>query len=335
MRLRGMAMLVGAAAWLTGQPLAAEEPAASRPEPAVDVDASPDQIENWVAELDSSRYHVRERATQALIDAGPAGLDRLLAAANGDRPEPAHRAVWILQQLGESEDYELAAAALDRLVDVEGRTDVVEEARDTRQRLHELICQRKLTRLGGKMSIHEGALAEIGQVRIVQVELGPDWQGTAEDLRCLSTLDQHRMFRLEGSPVGDAEVALFAEMDNLTRLELIRTRVSPDAVDAIKRSQPAALVYMTNQALLGILGENHAPTGVLVKEVPGGTGAAHAGIVPGDVITMLDATTIPDFDRLTVHVAQREVGETVEVTLVRGDQELTKRVELGQRPAGP
>ena len=83
------------------------------------------QIAEWIRELDSNRYLVREQATQQLLTAGAAALDPLLAAANGNRPEPADRAVWVLTNLGDSDDRQLALSALDRLVQAQGRPIVV------------------------------------------------------------------------------------------------------------------------------------------------------------------------------------------------------------------
>ena len=89
-------------------------------------------------QLDSNRYLVREQATQQLLAAGAAAFDPLLAAANGDRPEAADRAVWVLRKLGDSDDRQLALAALDRLVQVKDRPAVVAEARQIQSRLRSL-----------------------------------------------------------------------------------------------------------------------------------------------------------------------------------------------------
>src|SRR5688572_660180 len=66
--------------------------------------ATPEQIAQWIAQLDDNRYVVREEATSRLLETQGAGLDLLLAAANGQRPEPADRAVWILRRLSHAKD---------------------------------------------------------------------------------------------------------------------------------------------------------------------------------------------------------------------------------------
>jgi membrane-associated protease RseP (regulator of RpoE activity) len=181
----------------------------------------------------------------------------------------------------------------------------------------------------------EQVLPDFGHVQFVHVVLGADWQGTADDLQCLSTLSHRQFFRLDGAAIGDNEVMMFAEKDDLLYLQLIQTRVTPAAVDAIKLRQPKATVYIRNQALLGIEGGNHLPQGVFVKTVPPGTGAAAAGIMPGDVITHLGDEDVPDFDRLTAHIGQCQPGKEITVTLIRGGDRLTKQVTLGQWPDAP
>jgi hypothetical protein len=293
------------------------------------------RIAALIGELDSNRYLVREQATQQLLTAGAAALDPLLAAANGDRPEPADRAVWIMRKLGDSEDRQLALAALDRLVQVKGRPAVVADARQIQSLLREQACQESLAKLGGRMTILGPAIGvmplEVGQIRVVRVELGDDWRGTMRDLKCLTQLDQHHYFRLVGPAVRDDAVKLFETKDGLALLQVFESRVTPAAIDSLKEHQPKAIVYVRNRALLGIGGETH-PQGVRVIAVQDGSGAAAAGIVLGDVINKMDGKLLQDFDRLTAHIAQHEPGEEVEVTILRGDETLTKRVTLGDRP---
>jgi hypothetical protein len=285
------------------------------------------ELETLVGQLDSNRYLDRERATQTLLAAGATALDPLLTAANSGRPEPADRAVWVLKKLGESTDRDLALAALDRLVAVKDRPAVVHEATLARGRIYELACQESLAKLGAKLMVQDQLSPEQMPVRLVHIDLTDKWRGTPEDLQCLANLRDHRYFRIEGSVVGDAEVRIFEDMDGLALLQIWKTRVTPAAVDAIKDRQPKAVVYVRKNALLGIGGATHEK-GVLVTESRPSTGAANAGILKDDVITSLDGKPVQDFDRLTARIAQYEPGQEIEVTLLRGGEEMTKRVSL-------
>src|SRR5690348_14412880 len=82
----------------------AEEPKS----PAAAKVASADEISAWIKDLDAGRYRTREEATQRLLAAGAPVLDPLLVVANGDPPEPADRAVWIMRNLSRSRDNDLA-----------------------------------------------------------------------------------------------------------------------------------------------------------------------------------------------------------------------------------
>jgi PDZ domain len=303
------------------------------------------QIGTWIAQLDSNRYLERERATQELVAAGPAAFDALLTAANGDRPEPADRSIWILTQVSRSDDLGVAMAALDRLVQVENRPNVVSDARRAQTNIRLRMCQDALEKLGGRLTVRSAlplgvVNADSADDRLICVELDKAWKGNPDDLRCLTELDQP-YFRLEGSAVGDAEVKIFETMSQLLQLQLYHTQVTPDAVDAIKAHQPNAIVYVRNLAFLGIQGDsrsqaggNAAVPGVRVVGVQPGTAAAAGGILAEDVITAIGGYQVPDFDRLTARIGQYQPNETVDVTLIRNDMPLTLQVKLGQWPAG-
>jgi hypothetical protein len=288
------------------------------------------QIAQWVADLDSNQYRVREAATQQLEAASAAAIEPLLSAANSKRPEPADRAVWILRRLGQSPDREVAVAALEGLVALQDRPTVVHEAEIALDLVHEQICQESLMKLGGRMTIVEDAV-ELGQVQMVSVVLDEHWRGTTKDLQCLTGLKRRNSFKLEGAAVGDAEAQMFGGVDHLQVLKLINTHVTPTAVDAIKSQNPKAIVYMKNRALFGISGASHAQ-GVVVQSVQPGSAAADAGVMPSDVIMQIDGKPLPDFDRLTAQIAQHSPGDEVEVQILRGEDRMTKRVKLGTWP---
>jgi S1-C subfamily serine protease len=80
--------------------------------------------------------------------------------------------------------------------------------------------------------------------------------------------------------------------------------------------------------MLGVGGQTHK-SGVLVTMVQPGSGAAVAGIVAGDVIATIDGKPLPDFDRLTVRVAQHQPGDKVGIEIIRGEQKTKITVTLG------
>ncbi len=88
--------------------------------------------------------------------------------------------------------------------------------------------------------------------------------------------------------------------------------------------------------------------GVLVAEAVKGGPAAEAGIkggtteatiegagvtLGGDIITKLDDTKVSDMEALISYVDGKKPGDEIEVTLLRGGNEKTVKVKLGNRPA--
>ena len=78
-------------------------PGSSEADPK-DLPPATDEIAQWIEQLDSDRYLPREEATQKLVAARAAAFGALLEVANGDKPEPADRAIWALQQGAGNDD---------------------------------------------------------------------------------------------------------------------------------------------------------------------------------------------------------------------------------------
>mgnify|MGYP000850167132 FL=1 len=59
------------------------------------------------------------------------------------------------------------------------------------------------------------------------------------------------------------------------------------------------------------------PTGVYVRKVLDGLGAANAGMQDGDIITKVDGTTISGYTQLKELMTYYKAGETIEVVVQR------------------
>ncbi len=73
--------------------------------------------------------------------------------------------------------------------------------------------------------------------------------------------------------------------------------------------------------------------GAYVVEVTEGGPAAEAGIQVGDVITSIGGEAISSADSAILAVRSHDIGDTVEVTVMRGDQEMSFEVTLGSDEA--
>ena len=73
--------------------------------------------------------------------------------------------------------------------------------------------------------------------------------------------------------------------------------------------------------------------GVIVRSVQTGTPADSAGLEADDVITALGDQAVPDIVTLErLLIAHFEPGQTITVTVVRGDEEQTLNITLGENP---
>jgi putative serine protease PepD len=88
-------------------------------------------------------------------------------------------------------------------------------------------------------------------------------------------------------------------------------------------------------AYLGVATDDVAgsQTGARVAEVRPGTPAAAAGAQAGDVVTKLDGESVDSADELRQLVDAKAPGQTVELTVKRGGETRTLKVELGTRPS--
>lgn len=95
---------------------------------------------------------------------------------------------------------------------------------------------------------------------------------------------------------------------------------------------------------LGIVGRTITPElaqelglgtseGALVESASEGSGAKKAGIRKGDIVTELDGDAIRSMDDLILQVRRKKVGDTIELTILRGGEERKVEVVVGDKPA--
>jgi hypothetical protein len=329
-----LAMAVAAYGALTQQSTASDRPVDSgealQPAPAERGSEAPsdDEIARWIAELDSGRYQVREQATQRLLGAGGAAMDALLAAANGDRPEPADRAVWILRRLSNGEDVAVRRPVLERLVQLRNRPDVVAEAEQALGEIKSELAIGEITRLGGRF-VREGADVPWGRVLADCVVLDDGWKGGDDGLKYLRDLKNVPLVVIIGTDISAQGLTQVQLADSVQALQLYGTRL--DAAGAAKLQEAWAGVQIDYRrgALLGVRGID-ANGVAMVQTVQEGTAAAAAGIHPRDVIRKIDGQPIANFSELTQRIAKCLPGDEVALEIQRGRQKVEMKVKLGR-----
>jgi hypothetical protein len=321
--LFSIAVLLGGA----GSRLSRAADPADKASPANEV-ANAADIARWIIALDDNRYLAREEASQHLIAAGNAALAPLLAVANSDQPEPADRAIWILRRLSNSRDADLGVAALEYLTQLKGRPALVAKAEAELDDRSVATCERRLAPLGAEIVLRPKQFDFNTVANVLMVHLDSNWHGTPDDLRMIAKLPRQLYFELDGAAFDDSVAKVFETKPKLAYVTFSNANVSPAAVDSLKLKHPESIVILRNQAMLGLGGQAHKSGVQVTTLVPNGAAAA-AGIVMGDVIATIDGHSLPDFDRLTVRIAQHKPGDKVDVEIIRGEKKMKLTVTLG------
>ena len=74
--------------------------------------------------------------------------------------------------------------------------------------------------------------------------------------------------------------------------------------------------------------------GVYVQRVDEGSAAEKAGLKVGDMFVSVDGTAVSSTSDVTAVLDQHQVGDTIEVQVVRGKQVLSLNVTLQEKTAG-
>lgn len=84
-----------------------------------------------------------------------------------------------------------------------------------------------------------------------------------------------------------------------------------------------------DRVVLGVVFDNtYAGKGAMVKMVTPDSGAAKAGLQPGDIILKIDGNEVANFQSAVEIVKTKKAGDVIKMTVKRGDQELDFDVQL-------
>jgi TolB protein len=126
--------------------------------------------------------------------------------------------------------------------------------------------------------------------------------------------------------IEEFAVALMSELaTRLERLTYVRTSAGP-AMEGDSRGYGAYLGTIPDYRAM-----ESAEGGVLLADVRAGGPADHAGIRGGDRIVAMGGTRIENLYDMTFALQDNRPGETIDVTVLRGDARLTLRATLGDR----
>ena len=129
--------------------------------------------------------------------------------------------------------------------------------------------------------------------------------------------------------VPEAQGIFFAIPSNT--VDRIVNQIAKDGVVVYPYFGVEGVIPVTSQ--IAATNDLEVDHGVLVQGVVPGGPADEAGIRPGDVILAVDGQEIDQQTTFTEALFVHDPGDTVPVTIQRGDEELTVDVTLGERPS--
>jgi len=287
------------------------------------------QLEEWLLGLDASKFAQRQRATEGLLDAGEAATPYLSLAIQGESLEAAERAVWILQQHAEKTEQPIKLASLELLVAAKRFPEASRRAGPLLAALQQTICQNRFTELGAEMRVSQRARTVVGLGTLVELDTDrEEWQGNANDLLQLAKLRDVTAMKLNVPQLTDNHLNAISEIEGLVNLELVQTQVSFERVEEIRKAHPEMQLILRGGAMLGV---EFLTTGTLsARLVRKGMPAEKAGMEKGDIVKTFAGVPVHNFEEVTSQIARHAPGDSVEIGVLRGNQQITLTATLGK-----
>jgi hypothetical protein len=202
------------------------------------VEPVPGDVERWIRQLGAGEYVVRDQATRSLIAAGSQAVEPVVKAVRGDNLEVTTRGVYILQELalsGDERTEEFARQALENLI-AHRPGPTAHRAEQALEVLDELRQQRALAELQQLGAVVNTDYQEMGLAvaDIFAVEIGPQWQGTTEDLKRLRWLHDVEQITFVGPQVTDEWVRHVQGMERLAIVKIRQAHVTAAALATLR-----------------------------------------------------------------------------------------------------
>ncbi len=278
------------------------------------------EIRQWIVELDSPVFSVREQASQHLEQAGAAAVPELVAATKSPSKETAIRATDVLTYLYRTETTATAARIEDAIAELRKVPGIVGDLAETSwqanagHREERTIAQ--LQTLGARIQ-HRleqdplvRGLPNAGRRPIQMIVISRAWTGGDDGLKLLERIsnpEDIHVYHVNGAKVSDKA------MEGVVELGFLVDR---------------------RGAFLGISGGGGRrffgqPNACDITGVTKGSPAEKAGLQPNDIVTKFGDAEVPDFETLIDMLKKTEPGDKVSITILRGGMESTLNVELG------
>ena len=318
------------------------------PVPLLAVDSAPPPLK-WQSvfrELSSGTFAERNEAEAEILAQGEQAIPWLMYVIERGDTEGVARSVLLLDRMLVSPADDLAQAAEDALYALidGGRPYAARSAKQVIES-HATLLERKgkaaLTKLGAKIDQGPDLLAMSMQYNIDSES--PDWNSdgrnavmerifagyNSEEERQTLPSRPEQIFITSRWKGGEDGIRHLRRFRSAGRIGIIVTKGSNIPTEAIYR-ETARLpeVSVTERGpSLGVRGSTFSGAQI-VGVLPGGA-AEQAGLVPGDLITSINGSDIEYFEDLIQDVKQRQVGDSIKMTLLRDgvEHELTAQLK--------
>ncbi len=285
----------------------------------------------WRENLDHVRFTEREKASVGLARAGALALPFLADTLRGKSLEAADRAVELLEDFSRRADLPLRLAALEILVDANQFPAVSHRAATRLAKLQEEVCQTHFESLGAQFVVTPPRATIAGLLPTTQIAIDPKkWKGEANDFDQILRLGRVGSLKIIAPMVDDAMVKKIAQLEGLRLLTLVQTQASAAVIRQLRKDRPELRIVLRGQASLGISLSQGGGL-VIAGFDPAGGPAVQSGLATGDVIQAFDAKPVEHFDDLTALIAQQAPGDSVKITVLRGEEQLTFSTQLGRK----
>jgi hypothetical protein len=156
-----------------------------------------------------------------------------------------------------------------------------------------------------------------------------------QDLALLAELPQLTTLSIMYVPLTDAAVAVLESRSSLRWLALLGTDITEARLNETRGKRPNDLIIEHKSgAFLGIspipVAEINRDVGLCLGSITAGAAADRAGLLPGDYLLRFDGHPISEFEDLKARIGEKRPGDVVELLIRRGDQEQNKKVILGK-----
>jgi putative serine protease PepD len=228
------------------------------------------------------------------------------------------------------------------LVKVEGKDlDVVELGDSSAMQVgDEVVAVGNALGLGADPTVTRGILSALDRTITVQDPTNPGREVTFSSLLQTDAAinpgnsggpllnAQGQVVGVNSAVAGNAENIGFALAIDSVKPLIERIRSGKEAGFLGVVTRPVDLVNDATRQRYGIKRDD----GAFVAEVSDGSGAAEAGLQPGDVIIAIEGSAVRSPSDVARLVQSRSPGDTVEITYVRAGDEKKAKAKLGAIP---